>query len=73
MKVVKLGKVDIDFDKLDKVIREYVPSGFNVHDGRVVKYSLSEMHCHRELKDTKRLVRSIGTLGGGRSSCLRAS
>ena len=23
------------------------------------------MHCYRELKDTKRLERSIGTLGGG--------
>ena len=57
---------EIDFEKLDQVIREYVPSGFNVHDHRVVKFpELQQLHCYRELHDTKRLERSIGTLGGG--------
>jgi len=57
---------EIDFEKLDAVIREKVPSGFNVHDHRIVKFpKLQELHCYRELKDSKRLERSIGTLGGG--------
>ena len=57
---------EIDFEKLDKAIREHVPSGFNVHDHRVVKFpQLQQLHCYRELHDSKRLERSIGTLGGG--------
>jgi len=35
MFVVELGKIDIDFKKLDKVICENIPSGQNVHKDRV--------------------------------------
>ncbi len=66
MLCVKLGNVDIDFNKLDEIIRKYVPSGTEVHEGRMMKYpKLQQMHCYRSLKDTKRIERSIGTLGGG--------
>lgn len=66
MYTVELGKIDIDFDDLDKAIRRYVPSGTKVHEGRIVRFpELMELKCYRELKDTKRLERSIGTLGGG--------
>lgn len=66
MLCVELGNIDLDLEKLDKVIREYVPSGFEVHNERKVKFDrLQELKCYRELKDTKRLERSIGTLGGG--------
>ena len=66
MLCVELGDIDLDLAKLDKVIREYVPSGFNVHDERKTRFDkLQELKCYRELKDTKRLERSIGTLGGG--------
>lgn len=66
MLTVELGKSDIDLEKLDDVIRKYIPSGRNVHE--VSEYSfglLQELHCYRELSDTKRIERSIGTLGGG--------
>lgn len=66
MLTVGLGNIDIDFEKLDSVIREYIPSGRNVHERRKIRfYTLRELNCYRELKDTKRLERSIGTLGGG--------
>lgn len=66
MLTVNLGKVDIDLEELDAAIRKRVPSGRNVHDGRSVRFeALQELRCYRELKDTKRLERSIGTLGGG--------
>lgn len=66
MLTVELGKIDIDFEELDKAIRKRVPNGKNVHDGRVVRFDeLQDLYCYRELKDTKRLERSIGTLGGG--------
>lgn len=66
MLCVELGNIDLDLEKLDKIIREYVPSGFEAHDERKYKFlKLQDLKCYRELKDTKRLERSIGTLGGG--------
>ena len=66
MLTVELGKIDIDYAKLDRVIRENVPSGFNVNEDRKIRYDrLQDLRCYRELKDTRRLERSIGTLGGG--------
>lgn len=62
---------DIDFEKLDAVIRKCVPCGHNVHEPssiyrpKIKFEKLQELRCYRELKDTKRLERSIGTLGGG--------
>lgn len=66
MLTVNLGKIDIDYEKLDRVIREKVPCGREVHPGRLIHFEdIQDLHCYRELKDTKRLERSIGTLGGG--------
>lgn len=66
MLTVELGNIDIDFEQLDRIIRENVPSGRSVNDGRLVDFErLKDLHCFRELRDTKRLERSIGTLGGG--------
>lgn len=66
MLTVELGKMDIDYEALDNLIREKVPSGKNVHVGRQVRFpDLQTLKCYRNLKDTKRLERSIGTLGGG--------
>lgn len=67
MLTVELGKEDIDLAVLDEIIRKYVPSGRNVHEGgdHVPFEEIKELRCYRELKDTKRLERSVGTLGGG--------
>ncbi len=66
MLCVKLGRIDIDFEKLDNIIRQYVPCGKDVNEGRIVRYpKLQKMHCYRSLKDSKRIERSIGSLGGG--------
>ncbi len=66
MLTVKLGKVDLDYERLDNIIRKNIPSGRHVHQGRLVRYKrLQDLYIYRELKDTKRLERSIGTLGGG--------
>lgn len=66
MLTVELGNIEIDLAQIDTIIRKYVPSGRNVHDGRNVRFEeLQQLRCFRELKDTKRLERSIGTLGGG--------
>lgn len=66
MYTVELGKIDIDYEKLDGAIRKKVPSGRNVHEGRIVRFpELLDLKCYRNLKDARRLERSIGTLGGG--------
>ena len=64
MYTVNLGNVDLDLEKLDEACH-YVPSGMNVWQGRQEHFDLEKLHCYRELKDSKRLERSLGTLGGG--------
>ena len=64
MYTVNLGKADIDLEKFDEAAH-FVPSGMNVWEGRQERFDLTGLRCHRELKDTKRLERSLGTLGGG--------
>lgn len=64
MYTVKLGKAGIDFQKLDEVVH-LIPSGREVWEGRQEKFDLAALRCYRELKDTKRLARSLGTLGSG--------
>ena len=64
MYTVNLGKRTIDFERLDEAAH-FIPSGTNVWDGRQERYDLTGLRCYRFLKDSKRLVRSLGTLGGG--------
>lgn len=64
MYTVNLGKGEIDFEKLDEAAH-FVPSGKNVWEGKQEKFDLMQLHCYRELRNTKWLERSLGTLGGG--------
>ena len=66
MITVELGNIDIDLPKLDDIIHKRVPSGKSTHNERKFKFDkLNNLYCFRDLKDTKRIERSIGTLGGG--------
>lgn len=66
MLCVNLEKRNLDLVKLDEFIKRYIPSGRQVHEGKITKFPLlQQLQCIRSLKDTKRLERSIGTLGGG--------
>ena len=64
MYTVNLGNWSIDFERLDAAAH-FIPSGMNVWEGRQEPFDLTALRCFRELKDTKRLERSLGTLGGG--------
>lgn len=64
MYTINLGKTDIDFEKLDEACH-YIPSGMNVWEGRQERFDLTELRCYRSLKNTRRLERSLGSLGGG--------
>ena len=64
MYTVKLKDKEIDFEKIDEACH-YIPSGMNVWEGRMERFDLTQLKCYRLLKNTKRLERSLGTLGGG--------
>lgn len=64
MYTVYLGKTDIDFERIDAAAH-FIPCGMNVWDRRNERFDLSVLRCNRSLKNTKRLERSLGTLGGG--------
>ena len=64
MYTVKLKEKELDFEKIDEVCH-YIPSGKNVWEGREERFDLEQLRCRRNLNNTKRLERSLGTLGGG--------
>lgn len=67
MTCVKLNKNNAEFQKLDKVIRENVPSGFairkEVHH-MAEEFSYKGLNCIRHI-NINRAKKSLGTLGGG--------
>ena len=67
MLVANIGKTDVDFQKLDDLIRKEIPSGFSIRNrahSLVKKAELSELACAESI-DLNRAMLSIGTLGGG--------
>lgn len=81
MRVLNLGKIeDIDYHAFNKHIRRNVPSGKIVRENRFgfkplaneemeiyreAKKLVTELRCYRELKDSGRINKAIGSLGGG--------
>jgi len=64
MYTVKLSDREIDFEKVDAAAH-FIPSGMGVWEGRLERFDLEDLRCYRQLRDTRRLERSLGTLGGG--------
>lgn len=64
MYTIKLAEKEIDFEKVDEAAH-YIPSDMNVWEGRKERFDLTGLRCFRSLRDSKRLERSLGTLGGG--------
>ncbi len=64
MYTVALGAIDIDLAAFDEAAHS-IPCGHDVWEGRKERFDLTRLRCYRSLKDTKRLERSLGTLGGG--------
>lgn len=63
MLTVRLRDTEIDFKKLDAVIKSKVPCGFEVHEQSLVKFDFSKLRCKKF--DLGRASKSIGSLGGG--------
>lgn len=69
MLVVKLSSLcNMDLEKLDRVIRKYIPTGFNVRDEvhpYILNTRIGELDCYKAIDLVERARRSVGTLGGG--------
>ena len=81
MRILNLGKLsDIDYHAFHEHIRANVPSGMIVREDRFgfkplvgdemeiyrqAKRLVAELHCYRHLKDSGRINKAIGSLGGG--------
>ncbi|WP_347294105.1 RtcB family protein [uncultured Duncaniella sp.] len=81
MRILKLGRIaDIDFHAFHEHILTNVPSGMIVREERFgfkplvgeemeiyreAKRLVTELRCYRELKDSGRINKAIGSLGGG--------
>lgn len=67
METVKIKESHIELQKLDKLIYEKIPSGFNVRE-KTHRYfdevNLEDLFCYRSI-DLGRAERSLGSLGGG--------
>lgn len=61
----EIGKFDIDYEKLDSVIREHIPAGRAVRDEEINFPQLEDLYCKDQLKNMEWIKCSLGTLGGG--------
>ena len=64
MYTVRLNERAIDLPTLDAAAH-FIPSGMRVWEGRQERFDLTALRCFRALRDSRRLERSLGTLGGG--------
>lgn len=66
MLCVELGNIDLDLQKLDEVINNCIPAGRNIREHKLLDFEpINNLYCLRELKETKKFNKAIGTLGGG--------
>ncbi len=81
MRILNLGKLsEIDYHAFHEHIRGNVPSGMIVREDRFgfkplvgeemeiyreAKQLVTKLYCYREIKDSGRINKSIGSLGGG--------
>lgn len=66
MLCVELGNIELNLKKLDNIINEYIPAGRNIKEQKLIDFEkINELYCLRELKESKKFNRAIGTLGGG--------
>ena len=64
MYTVNLNTKEVDFEKVDEAAH-FIPSGMNAWDEPIESFPLEDLRYYAQLKHTKRLACSLGTLGGG--------
>lgn len=67
METIRIKEKHIELQKLDKLIYDKIPSGFNVREKThryFEKVNLEDLYCYKHI-DNRRAEKSLGTLGGG--------
>lgn len=67
MTLAALGTARIEFQKLDTIIRERIPSGFSIRSKAhrfAEDFDFASLCCYKHIRKEKALL-SLGTLGGG--------
>ncbi len=67
IEIIKIKQKKIDFERLDNVIYDYIPSGFDIRrkPHKYVEYiNFDNLVCKKHV-NIERAILSIGTLGGG--------
>lgn len=65
MEVVRLGETEIDLPALDAFVHERIPAGKKIREQpAMTETNLHDLRCVKAV-DTDRVLRSLGTLGGG--------
>ncbi len=59
--VAKIDAKEVDFEKLDKVIRKYIPSGKNVNEECVKEPDLDSLKCPVNIERARLSVNSLGS------------
>lgn len=67
METIRIKEKHLELQKLDKLIYEKIPSGFNVRE-KTHRYfdeiNLEDLYCYKKI-DPRRAEKSLGSLGGG--------
>ena len=67
MEIIKIKEKHIELQKLDKLIYNKIPSGFQIREKKhryFNEITLEKLHCYKEINEI-RAEKSLGTLGGG--------
>jgi len=64
MDVSVISACDVDFQKLDTLVRAQIPCGAKIHQKPVKSYGFENLLCKARI-DVQRACCSLGTLGGG--------
>lgn len=65
--LAQITKVKPEYQKVDKVIRERIPSGMSIRKDfhpLSIDFDLNSLYCHKHINEEKAYL-SLGTLGGG--------
>ena len=67
MTLAQIAKVKPEYQKIDRIIRERIPSGMCVRNDLhplSIDFAIEELFCYKNINKTKAFL-SLGTLGGG--------